>query len=377
MIFSIKDSLRQAVEAASGGLNTVVYTRKGQPCIMRVIPKFRVETLDTNLGTGVHPAFIVGGREVPEILIGVYPGHFSNGEIVSLPGLPPSEAAYSDAIALARANGPGFHHLTAAEWAAVALQSIHSIGGGNDPVYGPNPFGISTGDPKQFGRRVDGRPPGDTTVASRVLTGSGPLNWRHDLTPFGIADLAIGAMGWRGTTWAAGVILRNSEINVIPNNDAALSSTDLSLSSGAWRAVMPDGTLVPPGTSGTLKFDIPPTATYSNDNKAQNLGTPYLRTTRQTPPWPDAEGQDDFSRDYALTTGGLSSLQKDPSSLSVPKLLNQLLLFPHVSSITRGVFAVRPYGKRPLAVGHSAISGVDLGLFPQMLCSLRIAYIPL
>ena len=376
MIFSVKDSLRQAVEAASGGLNTVVYTKKGQPCIMRVIPKFRVETLDTNLGTGVHPAFIVEGREVPEILIGVYPGHVSNGEVVSLPGLPPSAAPYSDAIALARANGPGFHHLTAAEWAAVALQSIHSIGGGNDPVYGPNQFGISTGNPKQFGRRVDGRPAGDTTAISRVLTGSGPLNWRHDLTPFGIADLAAGFHTL--LTWATGVILRNSEINIIPNNNAALSSTDLSFGSGAWWAVMPDGTLVSPGTSGTLKFDIPPTATYSNDNIAQNLGTPHLRTTRQTPPWPDAEDPSDHStKDYAITTGGLSSLQKDPSNLSVPKLLNQLLLFPHVSSITRGIFAVRPYGVRPMTVGHAAISGVDLGVPPQMPYSLRIAYIPL
>ncbi|GAA6731905.1 hypothetical protein YIM73518_16690 [Thermus brockianus] len=375
MIFSIKDSLRQAVEAASGGLNTVVYTKKGQPCIMRVIPKFRVETLDTNLGTGVHPAFIVGGREVPEILIGVYPGHVSNGEVVSLPGVPPSTAAYSDAIALARANGPGFHHLTAAEWAAVALQSIHSIGGGNDPVYGPNPFGISTGNPKQFGRRVDGRPAGDTTAMSRVLTGSGPLNWRHDLTPFGIADLVV---EWHWPTWAAGAILRNSEINVIPNNDAALSSTDLSLSSSAWRAIMPDGTLVPPGTSGTLKFDIPPTANYSNDNVAQSLGVPYLRTTRQTPPWPDVEDPSDpVTKDFAFADRGLSSLQKDPSNLSVPKLLNQLLLFPHVSSITRGYFSVRPYGKRPLAVGYGAISGVDFGNVPQASFSLRIAYIPL
>ena len=37
--FSIKDTYRQAVEAASGGKQTVLYDDKGYPSIMNVIPK--------------------------------------------------------------------------------------------------------------------------------------------------------------------------------------------------------------------------------------------------------------------------------------------------------------------------------------------------
>ena len=36
----IKDALRQSVEAASGGLQTVLYTAKGQPSFMNIIEKF-------------------------------------------------------------------------------------------------------------------------------------------------------------------------------------------------------------------------------------------------------------------------------------------------------------------------------------------------
>ena len=37
--FSIKDTYRQAVEAASGGKQTVLYDDKGYPSIMNIIPK--------------------------------------------------------------------------------------------------------------------------------------------------------------------------------------------------------------------------------------------------------------------------------------------------------------------------------------------------
>ena len=45
----IKDSLRQAVEAASGGLQTVLYTAKGQPTFMNIIEKFDMSTIDSSL----------------------------------------------------------------------------------------------------------------------------------------------------------------------------------------------------------------------------------------------------------------------------------------------------------------------------------------
>ncbi|MFY0838400.1 hypothetical protein ACA371_28910, partial [Klebsiella pneumoniae] len=58
----IKDTLRQSVEAASGGAQTVLYTAKGQPSFVNIIPKVTIESIDPSLGTGTHPAFIVDGK---------------------------------------------------------------------------------------------------------------------------------------------------------------------------------------------------------------------------------------------------------------------------------------------------------------------------
>ena len=69
----IKDSLRQSVELASGGLQTVLYTAKGQPTYMNIIQKYDMSTIDPSL-SGTHPAFIVDGVEKPEIFIGTYQG---------------------------------------------------------------------------------------------------------------------------------------------------------------------------------------------------------------------------------------------------------------------------------------------------------------
>lgn len=85
--------------------------------------------------------------------------------------------------------------------------------------------------------------------------------------------------------WVAGLRLVNGEIQIIPDNDAAFASTDMSASSPLWKAIRAsDGALVSPGTSGTLKYDIDPNKSYSDDNTVQDLGPLTLRTTTQTPP---------------------------------------------------------------------------------------------
>ena len=42
----VKDALRTAIEAASGGKQTVLYTPKGQPTFVNIIPKVSIETLN-------------------------------------------------------------------------------------------------------------------------------------------------------------------------------------------------------------------------------------------------------------------------------------------------------------------------------------------
>ncbi|EML3987540.1 hypothetical protein RFG92_005347, partial [Klebsiella pneumoniae] len=80
----IKDALRQSVEAASGGLQTVLYTAKGQPSFMNIIEKFDMSVIDPAL-SGTHPAFIINGTEVSQILVGTYTASLINGELLSLP----------------------------------------------------------------------------------------------------------------------------------------------------------------------------------------------------------------------------------------------------------------------------------------------------
>ena len=86
----VRDPLRQAVEAASGGKNTVMYDDKGYPSVMVRIPRFNLEDIDSSLGTGVHPAFIVHGRTISEIWIGKYQAKNVNGRACSLPGVNPT-----------------------------------------------------------------------------------------------------------------------------------------------------------------------------------------------------------------------------------------------------------------------------------------------
>ena len=56
--FSIKDTYRQAVEAASGGKQTVLYDDKGYPSIMNIIPKLSYKDVGLSDSTKALPAII-------------------------------------------------------------------------------------------------------------------------------------------------------------------------------------------------------------------------------------------------------------------------------------------------------------------------------
>ena len=49
--------------------------------------------------------------------------------------------------------------------------------------------------------------------------------------------------------------LMDGEVQIIPHNDAALSTADVSSASSLWKAITADGSLVAPGTAGTIKLD--------------------------------------------------------------------------------------------------------------------------
>lgn len=247
LTINIPDTLRKSVEAASQGKNTVMYTASGQPCYMVVVPKFTLQSIDASLGTGTHPAFIVGGVEKSYLYLGQHIGVSRNGEMLSLPGVDPINTITHDAaVSLARANGTGWHVMTNAEWAAMQLRCWKD---GFQPRGNDN-YGKSTDVTTEYGVRGDGVTPGTASGNARTQTGSGPASWRHDNTPFGMADLCGNV--WE---WSPGMRVNAGEINVIADNDAALNATDLAAASSAWKAIDgATGALVTPGTAGTVRY---------------------------------------------------------------------------------------------------------------------------
>ncbi len=344
----VKDDLRASVEAATGGKMTVLYTDSGQPSYMYVLPRFSLEDIDPSLGAGTHPAFVVGGAEKSEIFIGAYQGIVKNGELLSLPGVDPAASANHDQfVNYARAAGAGWHCITNAEWAAIALWCWKN---GYQPNGNTN-YGRSSDATWETGRRQDGRAPGDTTGTARTLTGSGPASWRHDNSAAGISDLCGNI--WE---WTPGMRVVDGEIQVIQNNDAALNATDLSKASTAWRAIKAsDGSLVLPGTAGTLKYDS--VNAWSSGNT--NVGAPILSDAVENvtgTPGSDAttEGWNEASFEALDTKEGLD----------VPSIAIALGLYPVASTgLKSDRFYVRNYGERLPIRGGSWGNGSIAGLF--------------
>ncbi len=202
------DPLRKSVEAASEGKCTVLYTSKGYPSYMTIVPAFKCEELADDLGTGLHPAFIVGGREVSEVMIGTYLSVIRGGQALSLPYQNPHTSInHDDAKEACLASGPGFHLMTNWESAALGLWCMkHGLPRGNTN------YGKSHSHPEEEGMVCE---------HGKTLTGSGPITWRHDGTMGGIADLV-------GNIWEHqdGLKLVAGKIIMPADNDFTLQCED-------------------------------------------------------------------------------------------------------------------------------------------------------
>lgn len=200
----VPDPLRKSVEAASEGKCTVLYTSKGYPTYMTIVPASKCEDLAPDLGTGVHPAFIVGGSEVSEMMIGTYLSIIHDGQALSLPYQNPrTSISHDDAIKACLACGPDFHLMTNWESAALGLWCMkHGLPRGNTD------YGKSHSRPDEKGMVCE---------YGKTLTGSGPTSWRHDGTIGGIADLV-------GNVWEHqdGLKLVGGKIVMPADNDFTL-----------------------------------------------------------------------------------------------------------------------------------------------------------
>jgi len=328
-----KDTLRASVEAATGGQMTILYDDKGFPSYMVRIPKFNLQDIDPIYGSGVHPAFIVGGIEKSEIFIGAFQSKVYDGRACSIPGVDPTASVNFDtAKTYCTSKGAGWHLMTNWEWAAIALWCLKN---GFQPRGNTN-YGRSHEATYETGTRQDGVAPGTTSGTARILTGSGPASWRHNNTFTGIADL-VGNV----SEWVDGLKLVDGKILMPADNNFNLAET-------SW-----------PDTG--VRFDS--TAT-GDENSSGDIGDPVISNeiTKYAGPIGD-----NGSYGY-LQLANWKGLTKK-SDYNIPASMLQAAIAPITlsngtySQDPKGYLYIRNYGERfPLRGGDWRI-GADAGLF--------------
>ena len=229
--------------------NDILYDDKGLPSIMVRIPKFKISDVIAGGADSVHPAFIVNGVEVNEIYISKYQNVVNNGRAYSLPCEDPKASINIDqAHSYCTAKGDGWHLMTLAEWAAIALWCKKN---GFLPK-GNNNYGKDTSENNRKAIPLTYGTGSDAGKVFHVATGSGPLTWSHDGTLGGIWDLNGNVSEWTG-----GVRTVYGEIQILANNNAADLDNSQASSSAQWKAIdATTGELITPDGKGTTTNSV-------------------------------------------------------------------------------------------------------------------------
>ena len=349
-------------------------------------PKMKSSDLVDGLPEHTHPAFIINDVEQDYILLGKYKGGengVSNGAILSLPNINPIRSLGADqCLSRMKLAGPGITGMTVADYGfikllaqkhgwvpkgntawgqshkdasawevgkALAVDTIRAYNGYRykcliahttsaelRPDIAPTYWekldlvgGISN----------DGTPDANHQTGYRTLNGSGPLDWYLGSDPGNLCDI-IGS----SVEQQYGYRLVNCELQIIENNNAADPSADLSASSAAWKAILPnhsdDGyTLVAPGTAGTLHW------TWANSKITLDTVVP------------------EFDGQYRYTN--FKDLAVNSTNVPyVPHILKELGLFPTgAGDATEGnygiqVIADERFPRRGGACGNGGFAGL-------------------
>ena len=226
--------------------NEILYDDQGMPSVMVKIPKFTYADVGLGASTATFPAFIVNGQEVDAIYISKFMSIVKNNRAYSLPGQDYANSLNFDkAIEYCKNKGQGWHLMTALEWGAMInwCEKNGFIPLGNcaygkyhtETVY------------KAIPMTKDGS--GNTL---HTAGGTGPLEWYHDKTPSGIADLC--GNGWE---WTGGIRTVYGELQIMVNNNAADWANSQAAASTLWKAIdASDGSLIEPNGSGTTSGSV-------------------------------------------------------------------------------------------------------------------------
>lgn len=350
-------SWRERVEEASFGRNTVMYDDQGNPSAMVHVPVFLSQDVLAGSGEDAHPAFIVGSAYKSGVYISKYQ-NITTGSGATLRALslkhvdPRTSIDFDSALLACKQKGDGWHLMTNAEWAALALRCKSR---GFMPR-GNNSYG------KDYSVTSEKGIPGcfSSNRPARILTGSGPLTWSDDGSPFGIFDL-----NGNVTEWVGGLRLMDGEIQVLANNNAADNTKDQSAASEEWKAILAaDGSLVAPGTEGTLKIDN----TTPGDETATSHdvgGDPQLNNVVNNPIYIPG-GQVDYG--YSNTTFDALTAA---DGVIVPNIAKLLAVAPIDANHGGDYYYIRNYGERLPSRGGSWSYASNAGVFSLSLNSGR------
>lgn len=305
----------------------IILDDMGIPSVMVKVPLVYLDELGIGSAHTPHPAFIINDKVVPYIYVSKYINVVKNNRAYSLPNQDPANCITFDrAVEVCYNKGAGWHLMTAAEWGvlhnlitAAGLEPRGNTAQGKSHI-------------KAYERGV--LSPQNPTNVYRTLTGTGGKNWEA----LGVNDIVGNVHKW--------VVARlvNGEIQIVPNNNAAIHNTDLSANSAAWRAIMPNGTLVAPGTAGTLKFDY-------TGNPANGTAAFHITTTLEHQQADDNAGYG--AKDFGTLTA--------KTGVTIPDLLKALAFFPNSDKTGRGFMYFRNNGERLLVRGGSYGSGGSAG----------------
>ena len=344
-----KDTLFPGVLAAAGAKLVVLYDDTGRPSVMTRIPKFNLEDINPALGSGPHPAFIVNGVVKHEIYIGTFPAVVDGGRACSMPGQSPKvNINFDDAKAACVAKGPGWHLMTAWEWAALALWCVKN---------GIQPRGNTSSGKSHEATWETGTPAPDNSA--KTLAGSGPASWRHDGTYQGIADLVGNVWEW------------NDGLKLVDGRFYFPLDNHFSLAEASWPAspIYMDASAGPGDRNGVAASSVP----VISDRITKYSETP-------TP----AGGSDtgDYDHTYIAGEAGWRTMAVSTTFDSLPladrQRAAQLLIAPRtasgaelISPTIKGAVWGRNYGTRFSLRGGADGSGGSGGLSALLLFYLR------
>lgn len=306
------DDLALAV-ASFGARNKVIFDDLGKPSIMVAVPKMKYSDIITGGTQEVLPWWIVDSVEKDVIWVSKYINTVVNDRAYSLALKDPQcYINFDRALQVCRNKGPGWHLNQNGVFAALIMRSEKN---------GTIPRGNTNWDASYLAaweRGINTYIDGDHN-GGRTAAGSGPVTWYDDWTGAGIADLCGNC--WE---WVSGARVKDGEIQIIPYGNAMKSDCSMKADSTEWKAIMTDGTLVEPGTEGTLKIDG--TSVTSN---AMRINTSIVYQTT------DSNDISAYFKDVKAADG-----------VNIPQILIAAGFFPNNGSALPGRMYGRNNGER-------------------------------